>query len=76
MGSANVEILAVTPDKVAIHPEGFELYTEVEEVDAFYEYVKSKGIAIRGEIADKPWGQRTFSISDPNGIKLVFFTNL
>jgi catechol 2,3-dioxygenase-like lactoylglutathione lyase family enzyme len=76
LGSIEVEILAVSPDREAIRPQGFELSLEVDDVNAYYQYVKSKGIAIRGELADKPWGQRTFSVSDPDGIKLIFCTNL
>lgn len=73
LGAGEIEMLAKSSGKEAIQPQGFEIAVEVEDVDQYYEYVKGKGISIWGEIADKPWGQRTFSINDPNGIKLIFF---
>lgn len=76
LGSGEIEMLALAPGKEAIDPKGFELYVEVPDVDAHYQFVQGKGIALRGEIADKPWGHRTFSIGDPNGIKVIFFSAL
>ncbi|MEN6523328.1 MAG: VOC family protein [Anaerolineaceae bacterium] len=74
VGNGTIEILALKPDAEHKPPMNFEVYMEVENVDQFYFHVKSLGIPIRGEIADKPWGQRTFSLTDPDGIKLVFYT--
>jgi catechol 2,3-dioxygenase-like lactoylglutathione lyase family enzyme len=76
LGGMKVEMLAATPDKEPIQAKGFELSIEVDDVNTFYQFVKGKGIAIFGEIADKPWGQRAFSVKDPNGIKIIFYTDL
>lgn len=76
LGSGEVEVLALAPGKEGIQPKGFEIAIEVPKVDEYYRFVKEKGIPLRGEIADKPWGQRTFSVNDPDGIKLIFFTTL
>ena len=76
LGGMKVEMLAVAPGKEAIQPKGFELSIEVDDVNAYYRFVQEKGIAILGEIADKPWGQRAFSVNDPNGIKIIFYTDL
>ena len=44
------------------------LTIEVEEVDELYEFIKSKGVEIKIELRDEPWGDRHFVIQDPNGI--------
>ncbi|MNE68263.1 Glyoxalase-like domain protein [compost metagenome] len=44
------------------------LTIEVENVDALYEQMKQKGVEIRIELRDEPWGDRHFAIQDPNGI--------
>lgn len=75
-GGGEIEVLAISPGKVVVQPDGFEVAIEVEDVDDLYQYVKEKKVSIRGEIADKPWGQRTFSVNDPNGIKLIFFAEI
>ena len=41
---------------------------EVEDVDAIYKEIKKKGVAIKIELRDEPWGDRHFAIQDPNGI--------
>lgn len=48
--------------------EGMYLTIEVENVDALYEQMKQKGVEIRIELRDEPWGDRHFAIQDPNGI--------
>lgn len=50
--------------------EGLFLTVEVEDVDSIYQEMKAKGIAIRVELRDEPWGDRHFAIEDPNGIKI------
>jgi catechol 2,3-dioxygenase-like lactoylglutathione lyase family enzyme len=46
----------------------------VDNVDEFYEDVKSKGLKSSSEPKDWPWGRREFVLRDPDGYKLVFFT--
>ena len=41
---------------------------EMDEVDSIYEELKKKGVEIKVDIRDEPWGDRHFSIEDPNGI--------
>jgi catechol 2,3-dioxygenase-like lactoylglutathione lyase family enzyme len=48
--------------------QGMYLTIEVEEVDAVYEELKSKGVVIIIELRDEVWGDRHFAIQDPNGI--------
>lgn len=44
------------------------LTIEVDDVDALYRQIKAKGVAIKIELRDEPWGDRHFAIEDPNGI--------
>lgn len=52
----------------AFKGEGMYLTIEVEDVDALYEKIKSKGVEIKIDIRNEPWGDRHFAIQDPNGI--------
>jgi uncharacterized glyoxalase superfamily protein PhnB len=40
-------------------------------VDEYYERVRA-GVEVIEAIADKPWGDRVFTIRDPNGYRLSF----
>lgn len=48
--------------------EGMYLTIEVEDVDSIYNEIKGKGVEIKVELRDEPWGDRHFAIEDPNGI--------
>ncbi len=48
--------------------EGMYLTIEVDDVDALYQSIKDKGVEIKIDIRDEPWGDRHFAIQDPNGI--------
>ncbi len=48
--------------------EGMYLTLEVDDVDTIYTEIKKKGINIKIEIRNEPWGDRHFAIEDPNGI--------
>ena len=48
--------------------EGMYLTIEVDDVDKVYEEIKKKGVPIKIELKDEPWGDRHFAIEDPNGI--------
>lgn len=60
----------------AFQGKGVYLTIEVEDVDALYKQLKSKGIPFEIEIRDEPWGDRHFAIKDPNeiGIDVVTYT--
>ena len=44
------------------------LTIEVDDVDKVYAEIKKKGVTIKIEIRDEPWGDRHFAIQDPNGV--------
>lgn len=48
--------------------QGMYLTIEVDDVDQLYNELKQRGIAIKIDIRDEPWGDRHFAIEDPNGI--------
>lgn len=50
------------------------LTIEVDNVDEIYATLKKKGIVIKVEIRDEPWGDRHFAIEDPNGIGIDIVT--
>lgn len=76
LGSGEIETLALPPGMEYVIPQGIEIAVEVDGVDEHYTFAQQKGLDIRGEIADKPWGHRSYSINDPDGIKLIFFSNI
>lgn len=45
---------------------------EDQNIDTYYAGVKAKGVTIDEELTDTYWGDRTFSIHDPNGYWLTF----
>ena len=52
----------------AFQGQGMYLTIEVEDVDKLYAAIKKKGVPIRIELRDEPWGDRHFAIEDPNGV--------
>ena len=72
--SGIIEVLALAPGEAYTPLQGGELAYEVDDVDEQYRRVQEKGLPIRGELADKPWGHRTFSVTDPDGIKVIVYS--
>lgn len=52
--------------------KGMYYTIEVEDVDALYKKLKRKGVDVKIELRDEPWGDRHFAVEDPNGIGLDF----
>lgn len=44
------------------------LTLDVDDVDKVYSEIREKGVDIKVELRDEPWGERHFAIEDPNGI--------
>ena len=65
-----------------IHPGGREftppvgawLLFHVDDVDELYRRVRRKGLSIKLELTDRPWGHREFQVADPNGITVAVFS--
>jgi uncharacterized glyoxalase superfamily protein PhnB len=45
---------------------------EGQSIDSYYADIKAKGIKIDDELADTYWGDRAFTIHDPDGYMLTF----
>jgi catechol 2,3-dioxygenase-like lactoylglutathione lyase family enzyme len=62
------------PGKADSKGSGAQTQLSVDDVDDFYDLVKSKGLKPEGEPKDTPMKRREFILLDPDGYKLVFFT--
>ncbi|MCF6405051.1 VOC family protein [Chitinophaga filiformis] len=68
-------LLPEHPSQQALFHKGFTgagvyLTIEVEDVDKMYRELKQKGIDIKIDIRNEPWGDRHFAITDPNGVNI------
>lgn len=50
--------------------QGLYLTIEVEDVDVLYQNIKQKGVPVKIELRNEPWGDRHFAIQDPNGVNI------
>ncbi|PST84550.1 glyoxalase [Pedobacter yulinensis] len=79
---AEAELSFLLPDHPSQQPlfqpayagKGTYLTIEVADVDRWYADIKKKGVPIRIELRDEPWGDRHFAIEDPNGIGIDLVT--
>jgi uncharacterized glyoxalase superfamily protein PhnB len=54
--------------------QGMYLTIEVERVDEWYTKLKDKAAELTVDLRDEPWGDRHFTIQDPNGIAIDIVT--
>jgi catechol 2,3-dioxygenase-like lactoylglutathione lyase family enzyme len=47
---------------------------EVDDVDALHARLAGKSVPVHYPLADMPWGHRGFSVLDPNGVEIAFFS--
>ena len=66
-------------DNSAIHfvkdetsPSGIHLFQWVKDVDAYYKEIVDRGATVAKEPSNQPYGIREFSVSDVNGVGIVF----
>ena len=71
--SGMIEILCSAEHRGA-PPGGAWLLIEVEDVNEFYQQLCNKGVPIKEELLNTPWGHRRFIVSDPDGNDLSFFS--
>jgi len=59
-----------------LNPAGLTLNFQVQDVDA--EHSRLTDLGLRGLTApeDHPWGDRSFSLHDPNGIELCLYMEI
>lgn len=47
-------------------------YLDVENIEDLHQEFQNKGIEKLGELSDKPWGQREFSLQTIDGHRMMF----
>jgi len=63
------------PDQKEFSGGGLVYNFNVKEVDLEYEKLTSAGLNVIMPLEDHPWGDRGFSIVDPNGIMLYVYSD-
>lgn len=53
---------------------GIVFSLEVEDADREYNRLKAEGVSIYQGIQNKPWGERSFVVDDPNGVHVYVYT--
>lgn len=56
------------------NPDKVQLHIRVDDVDATYQELTTKGLQFDAPPTNKPWGLRTVSVRDPAGHELEFET--
>ncbi len=56
--------------------KGLIISFEVDDVDAEYHRLKAEGLEIVQDLVDKPWGERSFVVDDPNGVHLYIYKSI
>ena len=61
------------PDQVLGHGVTFSMHVDDDQdIDAYYATVVANGGKITEPIVDQPWGDRSFTVVDPDGYQLMF----
>jgi predicted enzyme related to lactoylglutathione lyase len=60
---------ALHPSKLGDH--NYFGYLRVDDVDGYYEEVKSSGVKILSPLMTKPWQMREFCVASPEGHRIV-----
>jgi catechol 2,3-dioxygenase-like lactoylglutathione lyase family enzyme len=67
-------IIEVVSDDLGLRgPKKLGVSIEVDDVEARYAACLAAGVAIEGELAERPWGTREFVVLDPDGNAVTFF---
>ena len=78
--SGIIEVLALPQSGRCDHlfderkPQGAFIVMEVDQVDAHYQRVKARGLAIQQALMDQAWGHRSFCVREPNGLTLYIYS--
>ena len=54
-------------------PSAMALYIEAPDLDELHARLEASGVEIVDPIGDRPWGQREFTVADPDGNWLTFW---
>ena len=78
LASGTIEIMATPPAGSIEHtdwrpPQGMTIGVEIDDVEAWYRQATKMQLILWLDIKDFEWGERGFSIVDPNGVVLFIF---
>jgi uncharacterized glyoxalase superfamily protein PhnB len=59
-----------------LSPQGVSVIIETEDVSGWYRCCDAKGLSIQEPLVDQPWGHRRFVLTDPDGLRLYFFSEI
>lgn len=62
------------PQHTPVPPGALSLYVEVDDVDGAFERVRATGAPVGDPPSDKPWGDRSFELTDPHGVRVYLFS--
>lgn len=74
--SLNVGISFTLPQREEgefFNGRGLILSLEVDNVEIEYNRLRNEGLVIYQEIQEKPWGEKSFVINDPNGVHVYIY---
>lgn len=72
--TTTMQFMAPQPGQSLCNTAGLTYNFEVKDVDAEYADLTSAGLQPVMPLADHPWGDRGFSVLDPNGITLYIYS--
>lgn len=74
MRSDNTELHFFSYPTLQPGKSDFMIYLRVTEIESLYQALQKKGISIHpnGKLEEKPWKQKEFALTDPNGTLLTF----
>ncbi len=55
---------------------GLNYALEVDDIDALYAALDKTAVTVTQDLRDNPWGDRSFAVLDPNGIRLYFYKDI
>ncbi|SRR6266704_2322945 len=50
-----------------------EMYVEVDDVEAYHDELRKRGVKVTSQLTTQWWGDRTFTIVDPYGYQVWFY---
>ncbi len=57
-------------------PEGAFMIIQVWDIEERFKKYKDRSIPFKQEITTQPWGHRSFSVTEPNGLVLFFYEEI
>ncbi len=74
-GDGQLEVIETGPAD-ADPPSGVRVAWEVEDATRLHDQLVSDGVVVTQDLAVMPWGHRSFGVTDPNGVPIIFFEEL